>query len=416
MSGLAAARRLQEFGISFLMVEAQNRIGGRIQTEYTQKGDIIEHGAQALNGDMKYLLSAINRAGLNLLPLPAIGRHLCDGANISSARAAIAKLERTFEKAKSRWSKFSKLRSDPGKSVADAVDLMSITAETRKIIGSNIEELWGQPIDKLQFDHAADVAERYDSYNSDWELEIAEGFGALLTALAEPIAHQIILETPVTAIQTINDRVIVETTRGSVTAKAVIVAVPPTVAKGIVPPDHWSHEALESYKAGDLIKFMMSYNHPFWRDFGLSGTSTSVDLSGFATADTTKKGSEQANLTAFVGGPNARKLASLSEEHRWETIKPVLVRLFGNEAANPISVTERIWVDDPWVGGAYNAHVTAGSMLKPDAILRRFEDQVTFACAEIATRFPGYVEGAMDEGAKAAKRVLETLNGQYVRD
>jgi monoamine oxidase len=409
MSGLSAAAQLDQANIDFCLIEAQNRVGGRIETEYTADGEIIEHGAQALNTDMQKLFAAVTRTGLHPVPLPNIGRYLSDGADGETAIAAFRKMETLFEKPNRRQTKLVELYNNPEKTAADAISQLSLATEFQSLIASQVEELFGMPLHQLQFSHAVDVFERYDSHREDWEFHIQEGFGALVASLAEQMGNRLLLQTPVESVDVGSDSVLVETEFGTIETEAVIVAVPPTIARHFMPSTHWSQPALQAYQAGDMIKMTLCYGHPFWRDAGNSGMSSSINLSGLATADTSLKEHGKPRLTVFIGGPNARHLAGLSPQQRWEQIQQPLVRLFGAPAADPIAQFERIWVDDPWVGGGYNAHVTAGQMLAPDAVLRKIEDRVTFACSEIAAQFPGYIEGAIDEGQQAAGRVAHVL-------
>ncbi|QTD56598.1 flavin monoamine oxidase family protein [Parasphingorhabdus cellanae] len=409
MSGLSAAARLDQANIDFCLIEAQNRVGGRIETEHTADGEIIEHGAQALNTDMQKLFSAVTRSGLHPVPLPNIGRYLCDGASGASAITAFRKMETLFEKPNRDDAELALLYNDPQKSAADRLSLLSLESEMRSLIASQVEELWGLPMHELQFSHAVDIFERYDSDREDWEFHVQEGLSALATSLAEKLGDRLVLQTPVQSVDVGSESAVIDTVSGSIKAKAVIVAAPPTIAKKFMPPSHWSQPALKAYQAGDMIKMTLCYDRPFWRDAGNSGMSSSISLSGFATADTSLKEHGKPRLTVFIGGPNARHLAGLSREQRWERIQQPLVRLFGAPAANPVAQFERIWVDDPWVGGGYNAHVIAGQMLAPDVVLRKMEDRVTFACSEIATQFPGYVEGAIHEGQQAAGRIAHML-------
>ena len=402
MAGLAAAAQLLEAGVDVFLLEGQARIGGRVETEYAGDGQVVERGAQGINGDMTAVLSLVRHGGLQLAPIPGAGRAVFDGIGAKTASAALEALDDLFEEAINGDRRLQALRRDPQKSVADALTRSPMGGPARRLAASKIEELWGRPIDSLQFAHAVDVFEGFASERGDWEFQIAEGFGRVASALAAPLGERLILKAPVTSVEATRDGVTLHSEIGSLQARMAVIAVPPTVASRLLPQGHWAQRALSAYRAGDLIKYRLRYRRAFWRDAGLSGTGLSLRLSGLATSDTTL---EAAVLTLFVGGDSARGLSHLTAEARWRKIQAPLVRLFGAEAAAPDERSERIWVDDPWSGGAYNAHVVPGPMLAPDAVLRRLRKRVTFASAEIATRFPGYVEGALHEGRRAADRV-----------
>ncbi|MEO0915091.1 MAG: FAD-dependent oxidoreductase, partial [Pseudomonadota bacterium] len=250
------------------------------------------------------------------------------------------------------------------------------------------------------------MANRFNSDRSDWEFQILEGFGAVAEGLAAELGPRLFLETPVTGVAEEGGGVRVSTRRGEIAARAAIIAVPPPVSAGLLAEAHWAQAALRAFEPGDLIKLSVHYARPFWRDAGLSGASLSAAMCGLATAETTALGGGRATLTVFLGGPEARALGGKDAAARWEAIAGPLRRIFGPEVDRTEARHERIWVDNPWSGGGYNAHLAPGAAMAPEAVLRSFRGGVTFASAEIAEVFPGYVEGALRAGKDAAARVL----------
>lgn len=405
MTGLSAASVLHQAGLHVCLIEAQARVGGRVCSE-NDRGETIELGAQTFNRDMKTLVWAARRHGLHSVPLHNLGRTQFDGIEPAQAEAAIDQLETLLDKPDWDDQNFQSLAQNPNTSLADAVDSLSPDELARALMDSYVQELWGRPMEQIQFAHALEVHERFDSNRDDWELQLAEGLGALAERIGNALGNRLKLATPVQQIELQGNDVLIKTTEGMIRADAAIVAVPPTIAKRLMPDEHWSQTALSAFEDGDLIKLVARYDDTFWRREGYSGESVSVNLPGFATADGTLAGGGIPTLVLFIGGEQARQLHALSKQQRWQKIRVKLIELFGEQAGNPYAWTERSWVDDPWVGGAYNAHVPPGAMLEPGAVLRQFKGRITFACAEIATRFPGYVEGAMQEGQNAAERVL----------
>ena len=409
MAGLSAASTLHQAGLDVHLIEAQASVGGRVRSEKDAHGQILELGAQAFNRDMKTLVRTARRHGLHPVPLHNFGRARFDGIEPKQAIAAIEKLETLLDIEAWDNQNFRAFTQNPNISLADVVEQLSPGELERRMMDSCVQELWGRPMDRLQFAHAIELSERFNSNRDDWEFQLAEGLGTLAERIAETLGDRLRLALPVKQIESEDSAVTVVTVDGFVRAQAAIIAVPPTIARGLVPSEHWSQAALSAFEAGDLIKWIVRYDDTFWRREGDSGESVSVNLPGFATADGTLAGGGTPTLLVFIGGSQARQLHALSRTQRWREIRSTLVRLFGERAGNPIAWTERSWVDDPWVGGAYNAHVRPGALLEPGAILRKFEGRITFACAEIATDFPGYVEGAMQEGREAAERVLSSL-------
>ncbi|MEM7054473.1 MAG: FAD-dependent oxidoreductase [Pseudomonadota bacterium] len=407
MAGLSAASRLHQCGVEVRLIEAQARVGGRVYSEKDDHGQPIELGAQAFNRDMRILARAARTHGLQRAPLHHQGKVVFDGIEQAQAKTAIERLEALLD---GNDPEFNALAGNPDSSLADAVDLLSPDDQSRQMMDSYVQELWGRPMDRLQLAHAVEISKRFDSSRDDWEFQLVEGFGALAERMAATLGDRLVLGAPVTRIEAQPEEVTVTSLCGSIRTKAAIIAVPPTVARHFMPDQHWSQNALSTFEAGDLIKVVVQYDETFWRRKGYSGESISVKRPGFATADGTLADGGRPTLLVFIGGVQARAISALSSEQRRLRIRSILITLFGEAAGNPTGWYERNWIDEPWVGGAYTAHVSPGTMLEPDAVLRRFESGITFACAEIAARFPGYVEGAMQEGWQAAERVLSGLN------
>lgn len=410
MTGLSAASLLHQNGLNVCLIEAQASVGGRVCSEKDSHGQRIELGAQAFNRDMKTLARAARQHSLHPVPLHDLGQKRFDGIAAGQAETAIEQLETLLDG--HAWENdldFRELAQDPTTSLADVVDLLSPDDLARRMMDSYVQELWGRPMNRLQFAHAVELSERFDSNRDDWEFQLAEGMATLAERMADTLGDRLYLNTPVSRIESQDSKVLVRTAHGIIRANAAIIAVPPTIARGLMPGRHWSQTALSAFEAGDLIKLVAHYEDTFWRREGYSGESVSLELPGFATADGTLAGGGTPTLLVFIGGHEARQLHLLSKPQRWLRIRSKLIELFGEQAGNPVTWSERSWVDDPWVGGAYNAHVLPGAMLEPGAVLRKFEDRITFACTEIATCFPGYVEGAMQEGQNAAERVLSSF-------
>ena len=116
-----------------------------------------------------------------------------------------------------------------------------------------------------------------------------------------------------------------------------------------------------------------------------------------------------ATLVGFAGGPLARAWHGLEAGERRRRLLGLLTEALGPPAAAPLDMRERSWVDDPWSGGGYNAVITAPRRLDAEDRLRAGAPPVHFAGAELAERFPGYVEGAIRSGNAVARRVLESL-------
>ena len=84
----------------------------------------------------------------------------------------------------------------------------------------------------------------------------------------------------------------------------------------------------------------------------------------------------------------------------------VLVRAFGDDARHPTSYVDRDWSAEPWTRGCSGAHFPPGAWTQLGPALREPVGRLHWAGTETATRWMGYVDGAIESGHRAAREVL----------
>ncbi len=105
-AGLAAARAAEDAGLSCQLLEAQDRLGGRVQTVPLAGGGVFDAGAQMINGDMRSVLDLAAEAGLHVSPTPATGIGLCVGSDETLRREELIsdeELTTLLERQVVRW-------------------------------------------------------------------------------------------------------------------------------------------------------------------------------------------------------------------------------------------------------------------------------------------------------------------------
>jgi monoamine oxidase len=168
-------------------------------------------------------------------------------------------------------------------------------------------------------------------------------------------------------------------------------------------------DALASLPLGSVIKIAAVYDHPFWRDRGLSGRAVTVNSPITTTFDNSPPDGSPGVLVAFAPGSHARKLASCSAAERREAVLKTLKRLFGPEAARPEGYFERDWTADPWSRGCYFGLPARGAITK---LLPEFgtpTGSIHWAGSETAFGSFGGMNGALMSGERAAGEVLAQL-------
>jgi monoamine oxidase len=158
-------------------------------------------------------------------------------------------------------------------------------------------------------------------------------------------------------------------------------------------------------------KFFALYDRPFWQDAGLSGTAQSlvgplVEIHDATTA------SGKAALFGFVGVPADQRLAAGQDAIITASIQQ-LVGLFGPEAASPAATLFKDWAADPLTATADDR--IAGGHPSPDRrpwVSGDWENHISLAGSETSSSEPGYLAGAVAAAERAVAELISRSNRQ----
>jgi monoamine oxidase len=214
-------------------------------------------------------------------------------------------------------------------------------------------------------------------------------------------------------------RVSVHTRDGrSFSARAVIVAMPPAIARAIrfepQLPAARDHLHQRNF-IGSIIKTLVLYPRAFWRARGFSGevVCDCVEGPAFNVYDDclpNPDGSTQAALVVFCNGQPARDWAKRSPDERRAATLQQLVKWFGVEAAAPSAYIEKNWVDDQWTRGCPIGIWPTGALWAAGEALRAPLARLHWAGTETAAQHQGFIDGAVSAGQRAAREVVEALD------
>ncbi len=155
-------------------------------------------------------------------------------------------------------------------------------------------------------------------------------------------------------------------------------------------------------------KFFAVYDRPFWRADGLAGTAQSMVGPMVEIHDATTS-SGKAALFGFLG-VGAEQRASLGEDLLKQACVKQLGRFFGPEALSPRATLLKDWAADPLTATAADAtggdHPAPGS---PDWVSAQWNDRLILAGSETSDTEPGYLAGAVEAANRAAARILSHL-------
>jgi putrescine oxidase len=240
---------------------------------------------------------------------------------------------------------------------------------------------------------------------------VVGGSQLLPIRIAEALGHRVVLGAPVRSIRWSEDGVTVATAGARMHAGRAVIAIPPNLTGAIrfdppLPP--WRLRAEQGISQGSVIKVLAVYERPFWREEGLSGEGFAPYGFVREVYDNSPPGGEPGVLVAFLAAERCEQAERMSREARRDAILDGLARLVGDRARSPVDVLEVDWSAEEWTRGAYSATFEIGGLSRFGADLRRRIGPLHWACTDISGVGNMHMEGAIRSGKAAAAAVVGT--------
>jgi len=403
-TGISAALALKRGGRDVVVLEARDRVGGRVESRINGLGERVDTGGQFACDDMVNVMALLAEHG-HALVSPSF-----EGRDVSVPALSEEALSHSREGALALRDRYVGLDPDDpgvaGLTVAAWLDRQPEDATQKAAFRSMLEGLWCQPIDEVPLWYMIDNDRRITNEQFELQHYPARTMHALAEDLAAELDDRVRLSTPATRIARTAHGVRVATPQGEFAAREVIVALPPSMAARIdfapALPAPLAH-ALSVWKPGYVIKLHLRYARAFWRERGLSGVVMFRDPAGLFACDTGTP--ERPALTGFIGGPSALEWRERGMQGIRDGFVAALAAALGAEAASPLDVLIRDWSFDQWSGGAYSDLIMDMDARDAEAVIRAGAGPIRFACSEISPQYPGYVEGAIVAGRRVARYV-----------
>lgn len=409
LAGLAAARRLTERGVEVIVLEARDRIGGRVHS-VTRGGATYDMGASWIHGLTGNPMTALtDELGLARAPTDYEARQdfAADGRELSgeALEAPFQLLEQVLEAIESDGADTSLAAA-----IEAAISETSLTeaqrADLRYAIHVVIEHEFAAPTSALS-------ALCYD------EGDEQSGGDAILPGglmrIAEHLATglEVRLSRPVTRVEVGAERVTVHTDGESYEAEHVVIAVPlGVIQSGAIAFEPElspaKRQAFAKVGMGLLHKTWLRFESAFWRE------SVTEPFMGFR--DARGRFAEWLNLDALLGVPvllgfnaaaEAERLEALSDEAVVAEALAALRTIFEREGVTVPTPTDTLvsrWGRDPFSRGAYS-FLPVGACEDDRAELARAEGRLHFAGEHTSTASPATIHGAYLSGRRAADEV-----------
>lgn len=164
---------------------------------------------------------------------------------------------------------------------------------------------------------------------------------------------------------------------------------------------------------GLLIKFVVVYESPHWRQAGYSGELVSAGQGEESPVCITFDDSDEKRnaLVGFIGGKMAYYWAEKGEKEMKNAIIDHLVNCFGSWAYEHTDIVVKDWSREPFIDGSPVTVQHVGSMVSFKE-LRTPCDNIHFGGTETAIEWIGYMEGAIESGTRGALEVLRNIKPQ----
>jgi monoamine oxidase len=440
LAGLTAARELSGAGLEVRVLEARDRVGGRTlsQSVGDHPEDIVEVGGQWVGPTQHEVLGLAQDFGIETYPQHATGKNLFEDdhgklkrytgtipmlqphvmVDYGQADLRLKRLIKTVDP-ETPWAGENAERLDE-QSFATWIRRTAKTKTAREALTTAVRAVFSVEPADVSLLHVLFYAASAGGWDDLLDTEggaqqdrLAGGTQQLSIRMADELGDRVELSEPVRAIRSDEEGVVAS----EVSARRVIVAVPPTLAGRIEydPPLPGLRDQLtQRMPMGTVIKCMAVYEEPFWRADGLTGQAISLPGPAQVVFDNTPPNGS-AGLIAFLEGNDARELASVPEVERREAVLRGFQRLFGRRAGDPMDYVEKDWSAEPYSRGCYAGVLGPGAWTAYGRHLREPVGRIHWAGTETATRWMGYMDGAIQSGKRAAAEVM-SLEGVALVD
>jgi monoamine oxidase len=434
LAGLKAATELVGLGRTVVLVEADERVGGRTKAGEIA-GRVADYGGQWVGPRHTVLLDEAKRLGIETYPQYAAGKTILklrgrlsqftgDVPKMSPlALIELASLQARWDRemktvpAEAPWTA-PKAREWDAQTLETWIVRNLRTAEAREFARIVPRGAWATEASQISYLWFLDALRSGEGLASLMaveggvlELKFKGGMNQIAARLAEELGDRLVLGAPVRRILHDAEGVRVETDKGVLNGRFAIVAVPPGPTSRIEFRPHLpaAYDGLrQRMPMGAIIKAAVAYETAFWREAGFSGqVATDDDTLGIVMDDVQDVGPPV--LLCFMEGPHALALSGESKAARQEKVVESLVRFFGPKAASPLAYDDNDWMTEPWTHG-YVGAMPPGVMTRFGHALRQPCGRVHWAGAETAVEWQGYIEGAMRSGVRAAREVAARHN------
>uniref|UniRef100_A0A8D1F3E7 Amine oxidase n=1 Tax=Sus scrofa TaxID=9823 RepID=A0A8D1F3E7_PIG len=430
ISGLSAAKLLNEYGINVLVLEARDRVGGRTYTVRNENVDYVDVGGAYVGPTQNRILRLSKELGLETYKVN-VNECLVQYVKGKSYpfRGAFPPVWNPI--AYLDYNNLWRTMDDMGKKIPadapwesphaeewdkmtmkDLIDKICWTKTAKRFASLFVNiNVTSEPheVSALWFlwyvKQCGGTTRIFSVTNGGQERKFVGGSGQVSERIMHLLGDRVKLRCPVTYVDQSGDNIIVETLNHELyECQYVISAIPPTLTAKIhfrpeLPSER--NQLIQRLPMGAIIKCMMYYKEAFWKKKNYCGCMIIEDEEApiSITLDDTKP---DGSLPAIMG---KRKICEL------------YAKVLGSqEALHPVHYEEKNWCEEQYSAGCYTTYFPPGIMTQYGRVIRQPVGRIFFAGTETATQWSGYMEGAVEAGERAAREILNALGKVSKKD
>lgn len=407
ISGLSAAKKLKEKGFTVIVLEAQEKVGGRLRTDRSL-GVTFDEGASWIHGPSgNPITSLASQSGANTFLTSDDSVEVFDTNGTAYSDSVLTNAENQFDSA------LNAVRNAGSQTHSFQTVFNSLYPTQPN------DRLWKYMLSAyLEFNTGGDISKLSSKFFDDDEefdgedLIITNGFDKVTDYLAQGL--DIRLNTRVTSINYSGAKSVINANGNNIEADYVIVSVPLGVLKNnaiaftpALPTNKTN--AINNTNMGNVNKFLLVWNTPFW-DPNLQYIGYTPDIKGkFNYFLNIKKFTPANGLMTFAFGDYATVTESMTDSEINNEIMLNLKGIYGNSIPNPTNFLRTKWGQNINSFGAYSYATNGTTTADFDTLANEVNNKLFFAGEHTEFDYRGTVHGAYLSGIREADKIIDLL-------
>ncbi|KAL4400572.1 oxidoreductase [Malassezia pachydermatis] len=447
LSGLSAAKELTARNKTWVVLEARDRVGGRVWNKELPDGRPVEVGAEFIGPTQDHVIALSKELGLSLYETPTDGDNiyyannkaqrfptlfgslvppvgLVDTLKLAELQGEIDDMAKKINP-ESPWDTPEASTWD-AQSVKDWLKSKGSSQQVQDVIDTTVQEVFSTSTEKISVlymavyvaasgdaGHVGTFERLTQTHPGAQQYRVTGGTYRLATGLLDKLGKpNVKLSSPVDSITKgdgSNATYTVTTRDGtSYEGQHVIVAMSPPMADKIkftpsLPNQRQQVQKL--WKMGSLGKAIPQYETAFWRDDHLNGQAISTSGYTRATFDSTPENKGHGVMLCFVQDDMMRELDQVDEDTIKDKITQDLVNYFGDKAKKPMGWVIQRWDLEEFSGGGPTSNPPLHAFAQYGEALRKPVGNLHWAGTESSDYWIGYMDGALRAGQRAASEI-----------